>query len=428
MLDLRWIVENESDLKEFLRKRRHPTEPVDTVIKYDKERRALIQEQESLQSRRNQLAKEIGQKKKNKEDADDLMAEAKEVNVKLESLTAEVDKVKDILIDHQLRIPNVLDPSVPEGNGEEDNIEISKHGSPRSFNFEVKDHVDIGEKLGIMDFERSAKLAGARFSTLIGAGARLNRAIKDFMLDVHTQFHGFKEFNGPVLVNSKALIGTSQLPKFAEDLFKIDGHDLFLSSTSEVQVTNFHREEILKDSDLPLRYTCHSPCFRSEAGSHGRDTRGMIRQHQFEKVELVILCQPEVSEQMHELIRKSAEEILNRLELPYRVVRICSGDIGFGGAKQYDLEVWLPSQNQYREISSCSNFFDYQARRANIRYRPGDAGKPQFLHTLNGSGLAIGRTLLAILENFQEEDGSVLIPKALQKYTGFDRIKPENPV
>ncbi len=428
MLDLRWIVENEGELKEVLRKRRHPLSPVDTIIKYNKERRALIQEQESLQSQRKSLAKEVGQKKKNKENADELMAEAKEVNQKLEGMTEELTKIKDILYDHQLRIPNVLDLSVPEGDGEEDNVEISKHGSPKSFNFEPKGHVDIGERLGIMDFERSARLAGARFSALTGAGAKLNRALKNFMLDIHTQFHGFKEFNGPVLVNSKSLIGTSQLPKFAKDLFKIEGYDYYLSSTSEVQVTNFHRDEILKDSELPLRYTCHSVCFRSEAGSHGRDTRGMIRQHQFEKVELVILCQPEVSEQMHELIRKSAEEILNRLELPYRVVRICSGDIGFGGAKQYDLEVWIPSQNQYREISSCSNFFDYQARRANIRYRPGDADKPHFVHTLNGSGLAIGRTLLAILENYQEEDGSVLIPKALQKYTGFDRIKPENPV
>lgn len=418
MLDLRWIVENESDLKEFLRKRRHPTEPVDTVIKYDKERRALIQEQESLQSRRNQLAKEIGQKKKNKEDADDLMAEAKEVNVKLESLTAEVDKVKDILIDHQLRIPNVLDPSVPEGNGEEDNIEISKHGSPRSFNFEVKDHVDIGEKLGIMDFERSAKLAGARFSTLIGAGARLNRAIKDFMLDVHTQFHGFKEFNGPVLVNSKALIGTSQLPKFAEDLFKIDGHDLFLSSTSEVQVTNFHREEILKDSDLPLRYTCHSPCFRSEAGSHGRDTRGMIRQHQFEKVEMVQFVKPGDSWEALEGLVANAETILQKLNLPYRTVVLCGGDLGFGSAKTYDIEVWLPSQEKYREISSCSNFCDFQARRMKARWRNPETGKPELLHTLNGSGLAVGRTLVAVMENYQQADGSIEVPEVLRGYMG----------
>lgn len=428
MLDLRWIVENEAELKKYLQMRHHPIEAVDTVIKFDSQRRELIQEQEKLQSLRNQLSKEIGQKKKNGENADDLMAEVKRANDRLGSLDHEVQKVKDILLDHQLRIPNMLDPSVPEGGGEEDNVEISKHGAPKKFNFTPLDHVDIGEKLGILDFERSAGLAGARFSTLVGKGAKLNRAIKDFMLDTHTQFHGFKEFNGPVLVNSKSLIGTTQLPKFAEDLFKIEGHDLYLSSTSEVQVTNFHREEIIAEEKLPLRYTCYSACFRSEAGSHGRDTRGMIRQHQFEKVELVVICQPEISQQMHELIRKSAEEILNRLELPYRVMQICAGDIGFGGAKQYDLEVWLPSQERYREISSCSNFFDFQARRAGIRYRPNEGGKPQFAHTLNGSGLAIGRTLVAILENYQQADGSVLIPQALQKYTGFDRIEPENPV
>jgi len=282
----------------------------------------------------------------------------------------------------------------------------------------------LGVSLGIIDFDRATRLASTRFAALLGKGAKLERALTQFMLDLHTEEHGYTEILPPFLANTKSLIGTSQLPKFKEDIFKIEGFDLFLIPTAEVPVTNFYREEILDESMLPKYFTAYTPCFRSEAGSYGRDTRGLIRQHQFEKVELVIFSHPEKSWEMHEALTLHAEEVLKRLELPYRTALLCSGDTGFGAAKTHDLEVWLPGQNAYREISSCSNFLDFQARRAGIRFRPPAKGKPQYVHTLNGSGLAVGRTLVAILENYQQKDGSVIIPKALQKYTGFDRIDP----
>lgn len=423
MLDLRWIVENQTAVKKSLEKRAHDTTIIDTVVAQDQSRRALIAKQETLRARRNQIAKEVAEKKRAGQDTAALMDESKANNAEIEGIEAELGKLNESLNDVLLRIPNVIDESVPLGKSDADNVVIETYGEPTKLGFKPKDHVDIGAGLGILDFERSGRLAGARFSALLGKGARLNRALIEFMLDLQTGEHGYMEILPPFMANTNSCIGTNQLPKFKEDLFKLDGHDLFLIPTAEVPVTNFHREEILSEAELPKRYAAYTPCFRSEAGSYGKDTRGMIRQHQFEKIELVIFSHPDASMEMHDMLTSHAREVLNRLELPYRQMRICSGDIGFGGAKQYDLEVWLPSQDKYREISSCSNFRDFQARRANIRFRPQGGGKPQFVHTLNGSGLAVGRTLVAILENFQEEDGSVVIPKALRKYTGFDRIE-----
>lgn len=424
MLDLRWIVENPELVKQSLMARHHETSAVDTVISFDRNRREIMGKQEALRARRNAIAREVAEIKKKGGDAAALMDESKRNNADVEALEIELTKVNDVLQDHLLRIPNVLHPSVPQGKSDADNQELKKHGEPKHYDFTPKDHVDLGEKLGILEFERSSRMAGARFCSLIGAGARLNRAIIEFMLDVQTREHGYKEILPPFLCNSNALIGTTQLPKFHQDMFKVENTDLYLISTGEIPVTNFHREEILSESDLPVRYTAYTPCFRSEAGSYGKDTRGMIRQHQFEKVELVVFCHPDRSFAAHEQLKNHACRILDLLELPYREMLICSGDIGFGGAKQFDLEVWLPSQGKYREISSCSNFTDFQARRANIRFRPEAGGKPQFVHTLNGSGLAVGRTLVAILENYQQADGSVILPKALQKYAGFSQIKP----
>jgi seryl-tRNA synthetase len=322
-----------------------------------------------------------------------------------------------------LQIPNAFDDSVPIGSDEKGNKEVLRHGEPKKFNFTPQDHHDLGLKLGILDFDRAARLASTRFTTILGKGARLERALTQFMLDLHTTKHGYTEMAPPFMANTKSFIGTTQLPKFKEDQFKIENFDLYLIPTSEVSVTNFYREEILDESRLPIRFTAYSPCFRAEAGSYGRDTRGLIRQHQFEKVELVVFCHPEKSFEMHEMLTGHAEEVLKKLELPYRKMLLCSGDMGFGSAKTYDLEVWLPAQNTYREISSCSNFLDFQARRMGTRFKGKDGGKPRFVHTLNGSALAVGRTLVAILENYQQEDGSVLIPEVLQKYTGFDRIE-----
>jgi seryl-tRNA synthetase len=318
--------------------------------------------------------------------------------------------------------PNAFDDSVPLGNDEKGNKEIAKHGEPRSFAFKVKDHHDLGVDLGVLDFDRATRLASTRFTTVLGKGARLNRALSQFMLDLHAGSHGYQEMVPPFLANTKSFVGTGQLPKFKEDQFKIEGTDLYLIPTSEVSVTNFFQGEILDEAKLPYKFTAYSPCFRAEAGSYGRDTRGLIRQHQFEKVELVIVCHPEMSMALHEQLTAHAEEVLRQLELPYRKMLLCSGDMGFGSLKTYDLEVWLPAQGTYREISSCSNFGDFQARRMGTRFK-GKEGKPRFVHTLNGSGLAVGRTLVAILENYQQEDGSILVPKVLQKYTGFDRIE-----
>lgn len=422
MHDLRWLVENSDEMKRHLTMRKDDTSLVDQVVEKDVIRKELIETEESLRSKRNALAKEIGQKKRNKENADDLMAESKQINDQLDSLGSSLHDAQEEIRAILLKIPNILHKDVPEGSDEADNKLLHKNGEPKQFSFPVKDHHDLGTELGILDFERSARISGARFNTLRGKGARLNRALAQFMLDLHTEEHGYEEFMPPIVLNAKALEGTGQLPKFAEDQFYISEDKYYLNPTAEVPLTNFHREEILQASDLPLKFTAYTHCFRREAGNYGRDTRGLIRQHQFEKVELVNLVHPEESEGAHEKMREAAEKVLQLLELPYKTMILCSGDIGFCAAKCYDLEVWLPSQNKYREISSVSNCLDYQARRANIRFRDGQKGKPQFVHTLNGSGLAIGRTLLAILENYQQEDGSILIPKVLQKYTQFDHI------
>jgi seryl-tRNA synthetase len=352
------------------------------------------------------------------------MAESTKVGQEMEASDKELLELQNQVDADLLQLPNAFDDSVPVGSDEKGNKEILRHGEPRKFTFKAQDHHDLGVNLGILDFDRASRLATTRFTTILGQGARLNRAIAQFMIDMHTVDHGYTEMMPPYMGNTKSFIGTAQLPKFKEDQFKVEGMDLYLIPTSEVSVTNFYREEILEEAKLPIRFTAYSPCFRAEAGSYGRDTRGLIRQHQFEKVELVIFSHPEKSAELHELLTSHAENVLKALELPYRKMLLCSGDMGFGSVKTYDLEVWLPAQNTYREISSCSNFGDFQARRMGTRFKGKDGAKPRFVHTLNGSGLAVGRTLVAILENYQQEDGSVVVPKALQKYTGFDRIGP----
>lgn len=425
MLDLRWIIENEAVLRKKLAARNNfPTEALDRILSSDQRRRDLIQKVEAGRARKNQISKEIPQKKKAGEDIAGLMAESTRVGQEMEASDKELTELQTQMDADLLQLPNAFDDSVPLGSDEKSNKEVVRKGEPRKFNFPVLDHHDLGVKLGILDFDRATRLASTRFTTILGKGARLNRAIAQFMIDLHSGEHGYTEMAPPFMGNTKAFIGTGQLPKFKEDQFKIEGMDLYMIPTSEVSVTNFYREEILDEASLPIRFTAYSPCFRAEAGSYGRDTRGLIRQHQFEKVELVIFSHPDKSNEMHEMLTGHAEKVLELLELPYRKMLLCSGDMGFGSVKTYDLEVWLPAQNTYREISSCSNFGDFQARRMGTRFKGKDGAKPRFVHTLNGSGLAVGRTLVAILENYQQEDGSILIPKALQKYTGFDRIEP----
>ena len=422
MLNLKWIVENKDEMKRILNARGESEKSVDTLINADKKRRAFIQECENMRNDRHKISKKIGEAKKKGEEVEAVMEESRKIGNSIKLKEKELEKITSIIEDYLLRIPNILDKDVPIGKGEEDNVELYSKGIIPKFSYAPLDHHSLGEKLGIIDFERTGRISGSRFSSLVGKGAALNRAISQFMLETHTKEHGYKEILPPVIVNTKALMGTAQFPKFYEDVFHLGKTDYHLIPTSEVPLTNFHREEILAEKDLPFRYTAHTSCFREEAGSYGKDTRGLIRQHQFEKVELVIISPPSISWEMHEEMKGYAEKILELLELPYRLIQICSGDTGFSGAKQYDLEVWLPGQNKYREISSCSNCLDYQARRANMRFRPSGGGKPEFVHTLNASALAVGRTLLAILENYQQEDGSILIPKVLQKHTGFDRI------
>ena len=424
MLDLRWIIENEATLRKKLQARNNfPTDSLDRILATDQRRRALIQQVEAARARKNQISKEIPQKKKAGEDTAPLMAESTKIGQEMEASDKELTALQEQMDQDLLQLPNAFDDSVPVGSDEKGNKEIHRRGEPKKLSFTPQDHHDLGVKLGILDFDRATRLASTRFTTLIGKGAKLQRALAQFMLDLHTEQHGYREMAPPLMGNTKTFIGTGQLPKFKEDQFKIEGMDLYLIPTAEVSVTNFYREEILDEDALPIRFTAHTPCFRAEAGPYGRDTRGLIRQHQFEKVELVMFCKPEQSAQLHEELTSHAEKVLDLLELPYRRMLLCSGDMGFGSTKTYDLEVWLPAQNTYREISSCSNFGDFQARRMATRFKGKGGGKPQFLHTLNGSGLAVGRTLVAILENYQQEDGSVLIPKALQKYTGFDRIE-----
>ncbi|HZT68621.1 MAG TPA: serine--tRNA ligase [Terriglobia bacterium] len=389
----------------------------------DAERRRLLSEAEALKARRNSVSDQIAALKKQKQDASALIAEMKQVSQTIQQLDEQAKAADEKLRDLLRRVPNVPHDSVPVGRGSEDNKEIRRWGEPRKFDFEPKAHWDLGPELGILDFERAAKIAGARFAVYYGIGAKLERALAQFMLDLHTREHGYTEVFPPFMVNSDSMFGTGQLPKFAEDLFKLEGTDYWLIPTAEVPVTNLFRNEVLEAESLPVKLCAWTACFRSEAGSYGKDTRGIIRQHQFQKVELVKFSLPENSYDELESLTRDAEEVLQRLGLPYRVVVLSTGDLGFSSAKTYDLEVWLPSSREYKEISSCSNFEAFQARRANLRFRRGKAGKTELLHTLNGSGLAVGRTWLALLENYQQEDGSIIVPEALRPYLdGLERI------
>ncbi len=417
MLDIRYLRENLEEAEKRL-KTRGEGFSLARIKELDETRRRLLTEVESLKARRNTVSQEIGRLKKENKDAAPLLEEMQQVSAKIKSLDSRVAECEKELKEFLLTIPNIPHESVPIGADERDNRVERVWGEPTEFSFSPKEHTEIGEALGILDIERAGKLAGARFSLLLGTGALLERALINFMLDLHTKTHGYTEVLPPFMVKRECFVGTGQLPKFEDDQFKIEGWDHYLVPTAEVPVTNIHREEILKEKDLPIYYTAYTPCFRKEAGSYGKDVKGLIRQHQFNKVELVKFSLPEASYEELEKLTNNAEEVLKRLNIPYRVVSLCTGDLGFSAAKTYDIEVWLPGQARYREISSCSNFEDFQARRAGIRYRPSSGGKPRFVHTLNGSGLAVGRTLVAILENFQTEDGSVVIPEALRPYMG----------
>jgi seryl-tRNA synthetase len=390
----------------------------------DRERRDAVARTERLKEKKNRLSGEIGKLKKSGADATVLMREVEEVSEAIRSSEGPLAEIETRFEQFMLTLPNLPHPNVHVGTDERDNREVRRWGEPPKFGFAPKNHWDIGEELRILDFARAAKIAGARFAVYRDSGAKLERALINFMLDLHTGQNGYQEILPPALVNRAALVGTGQLPKFEEDLFHVAPGDYFLIPTAEVPLTNLHREEILEQDELPINYVAYTPCFRSEAGSYGKDVRGLIRQHQFNKVEMVKLTEPEDSYDELEKMVQNAETVLKKLELPYRVVELCTGDMGFGAAKTYDLEVWLPGQNTYREISSCSNCEEFQARRANIRYRKEKKGRPLFVHTLNGSGLAVGRTLVAVLENYQQEDGSVIIPDSLRGYMGgLDRIR-----
>lgn len=418
MLELRFIRENLELVREKTAHRGIDTVLIDRFTETDGKRLELLAEVENLKNRRNTVSREIAEMKKagNNEEADPLIAEMRDVSGRIKSIDNDLGQVQEQLNDIVMSIPNLCDDSVPEGNDDSDNVEVRKWGEIPEFSFTPLPHWEIGEQQDIIDFATSAKLAGARFALLKGFASRLSRALVNFFLDLHTQKHGYTEVLPPFMVNSKTMTGTGQLPKFAEDLFKIENWDLWLIPTAEVPVTNIHSEETIDEEQLPLYYTAYTPCFRSEAGSYGKDTRGLIRQHQFEKVELVKFTSPETSGDELESLLQDAEEVLQLLKLPYRVVTLCSGDLGFSATKTYDIEVWLPGQNTYREISSCSNFLDFQARRMGVRYRPKGEKKSRLVHTLNGSGLAVGRTLLAIMENYQQEDGSISVPEVLQPY------------
>lgn len=391
----------------------------------DEERRAKLVEVEELKRQRNEASKAIGQVKSQGGDAAEQIAAMGRLKGDIEAIETRLTELEEALRDLELSFPNVANESVPVGADESANREERRVGPPPEFEFEPKNHWEIGPELGILDFERAAKITGARFTTYFGDGARLERALINFMLDVQTSEHGYTEVLPPFIVNEESLIGTGQLPKFGKDLFRLEGHRYYLIPTAEVPLVNLHGGEILEESELPVKYVAYTPCFRSEAGSYGKDVRGLIRQHQFNKVELVAISHPERSYEVLDRLVGHAETILLKLELPYRIMTLSTGDMGFGSSKTYDIEVWLPGQDTYREISSCSNCESFQARRANIRYRPDDGGKPRFVHTLNGSGLAVGRSLVAILENYQQADGSVIVPEVLRQYMGGkDRIGP----
>lgn len=422
MLDLKLLRENLDEVKARMATRGAEID-WDEFVSLDRERREALANIERLKEKKNRLSGEIGKIKKSGGDAAALMREVEEVSEAIRAGEAPLADVEAKFEQFMLTLPNLPHSSVTIGKNEGDNKEVRRWGEPPKFDFTPLNHWDIGEELGILDFERAAKIAGARFAVYRDAGARLERALINFMLDLHTNEHDYKEMLPPALVNRTALVGTGQLPKFEEDLFHLAPGDYFLIPTAEVPLTNLHREEMIERGELPIKYVAYTPCFRSEAGSYGKDVRGLIRLHQFNKVEMVKFAEPETSYDELESMVQNAEEVLKRLKLPYRVVELCTGDIGFASAKTYDLEVWLPGQNAYREISSCSNCEDFQARRANIRYRKDKKGRPIFVHTLNGSGLAVGRTLVAVLENYQQKEGSVVIPDALRPYMGgLERI------
>ena len=420
MLDAAYVREHLDDVRRALDKRgARPDGDLEHLSRLESDRRRLIPEIEGLKREQNAAAGEVARAKREGQDLSSIFAANKARGQQIKQLESELDQIEQQRMSLLMTLPNLPHASVPEGRGPEDNVEVRRGGTRRAFDFEPKPHWELGPELGILDFERATKMSGARFSVLFGGGARLARALINFMLDVHTREHGYLEIEPPFLVNADALRGTGNLPKFEQDLFRIAGDwDLYLIPTAEVPLTNLHRGEILDGRTLPRRYTAYTPCFRSEAGSYGADVRGLIRQHQFDKVELVKFATPEQSYAELESLTRDAETILERLGLPYRTVVLCTGDMGFASAKTYDIEVWLPSQNAYREISSCSNTEAFQARRAGIRYRPNGTGKAEFVHTLNGSGLAVGRTLIAILENFQQKDGSVIVPGELRPYMG----------
>jgi seryl-tRNA synthetase len=421
MLDARFVRENVEVVKEALNKRGYQF-PLSEFLEINEKRMSLLKESEELRNKRNVVSEEIGKLKRQKADSSAQMAEMKVVSDRIKALDDNLRELEDETGDFMLTIPNIPHDSVPVGRDETENAEIRKWGSPEEYNFEPLNHWDIAETLDIIDFERASKIAGARFALMKGAGARLERALMNLMLDMNTS-KGYTEVFPPVIVNRDSMTGTGQLPKFETDLFKIADPELYLVPTAEVPLTNIHRDEILKGTDLPIYYTAYTPCFRREAGSYGKDTRGLIRQHQFNKVELVKFVKPEDSYDELEKLTHDAEEILQKLGLPYRVVALCTGDLGFAASKTYDLEVWLPGQKRYREISSCSNFEDFQARRAGIRFKREGRKGTEFVHTLNGSGLAIGRTVVAILENYQQKDGSVTIPEVLIPYMGMEKIR-----
>jgi seryl-tRNA synthetase len=417
MLDIRWIRSNADEVRQFLADRNNDLD-IGPLLGLDEERRLLLTETEELKARRNEGSRKVGAARARGEDASAAMEEMRVIGDRIKDIDARISEIDEKISDMLLSIPNRPHDSVPVGKDENDNPEVRRWGEPKQFSFEPKPHWDLGEALGILDFEKGASLAQSRFTVLKGLGARLERALLNFMLDLHTEKHGYLEVQPPFMVSSKTMRGTGQLPKFADDLYKCENDDLWLIPTAEVPLTNLHAEEILDEGQLPLYYTAYTPCFRREAGAYGRDVRGMLRQHQFDKVEMVKISSQEASYDELEKMTDNAEEVLRALGIPHRTICLCTGDMGFGASKTYDVEVWLPSQHKYREISSCSNCEDFQARRMNTRFRPADGGKPRFVHTLNGSGIAIGRALIAVLENFQREDGSIGIPEVLVPYMG----------
>ena len=423
MLDIKRIREDFDGVKKAVESRGKGDFGIDKVREYDVERRKLLAEVEQMKNQQSTSSRQIPVLKKEGKDTTELMAEMKQLSEKIKVLDGQVSEVEAKLRDALLNIPNTPYKDVQEGADDSDNVELRKWGEPRTFDFDEKAHWDIGTDLDILDFERATKIAGTRFTVYKGLGARLERAVINFMLNLHTEEHGFTEILPPFMVNRDAMIGTGQLPKFEDDMFHVPAKDFFLIPTAEVPVTNLRMNEIIDEAELPIYYTAYTPCFRKEAGSAGRDTRGLIRQHQFNKVEMVKFVKPETSYDELETLTAAAEDVLQKLEIPYRVVRLSTGDLGFSSAMTYDIEVWMPSYGRYVEISSCSNFENFQARRGNIRFRPAEKGKPEFVHTLNGSGLAVGRTVAAILENYQQADGSVVIPEALRGFMCVDKIE-----